>query len=56
MRYLEGFSIADVARGLGLEQKPLYPRIKRVLGRLSAELRAEGIAADCLDWLDPEPT
>lgn len=43
LRYWEGFSVADVARALGLEQKPLYRRIDRSLERLRELLEAEGL-------------
>jgi len=44
MRFLEGTSVADIARSLNLEQKPLYRRIERLLLRLRSELEAEGIS------------
>lgn len=52
MHFFEGLSIAEVARGLQLEQKPLYPRLKRLLERLSAALAAEGIGAEYVEWLN----
>ena len=56
LHFLEGMSIADVARGLGLEQKPIYPRIRRLLERLCAALQKEGFGADCLEWLNSPPS
>jgi len=56
MHFLEGISIADVARGLGLEQKPIYPRIRRLLERLCAALQKEGFGPDCLEWLNSPPS
>jgi len=53
MRFLEAISIADIARGLGLEQKPLYPRIKRLLGSLASQLASEGIGPEYLESLSP---
>jgi RNA polymerase sigma factor (sigma-70 family) len=52
MHFFEGLSIAEVARGLQLEQKPLYPRLKRLLERLSAALVSEGIGAEYVQWLN----
>ena len=49
--YYEGMSVADVARGLNLEQKPLYPRIKQLHRTLAAFLRGRGVTADVLDFL-----
>lgn len=34
MRYWEGMSVADIARALAMEQKPLYRRIERALAEL----------------------
>jgi RNA polymerase sigma factor (sigma-70 family) len=46
MYFADGNSLADVARGLGLEQKPLYRRVKRVRVRLRALLESEGLSED----------
>ena len=43
MRYWDDFSIADIARILGLEQKPLYRRLEAIQSRLAASLSARGI-------------
>ena len=56
MHYFEGLTIAEVARGLQLEQKPLYPRLKRLLERLSSTLAAEGIDAEYVEWLNSVPS
>jgi RNA polymerase sigma factor (sigma-70 family) len=56
MHFLEGLSIADVARGLGLEQKPIYPRIRRLLQRLCESMKREGFEPDCLEWLNSTPS
>ena len=55
LHYFEGLSIAEIARELGLEQKPLYPRLKRLLERLSNELTGKGFGAEYLEWLDSPP-
>jgi RNA polymerase sigma factor (sigma-70 family) len=38
LRYREGLSVADVARALGLAQKPLYRRLDRLLAHLRASV------------------
>ena len=43
MHFADGFSVADVARALGLEQKPLYRRLERLRKLLRTYLEAEGI-------------
>jgi RNA polymerase sigma factor for flagellar operon FliA len=48
----EGMSVADIARGLGVEQKRLYPRIKQLLATLRRTLVGQGISADFLENLD----
>jgi len=55
MHFFEGLSIAEIARGLHVEQKPLYPRLKRLLERLSAALATEGIGAEYVEWLNSAP-
>ena len=56
MRYFEGLSVADVARGLGIDQKRLYPRLKRLLEELYARLKGDGIGAEYLEWLNSPPS
>jgi RNA polymerase sigma factor (sigma-70 family) len=46
MRFWEGLSIADVARGLGLPQKPLYRRIEHALAELRRHLEAAGVSRE----------
>jgi RNA polymerase sigma factor for flagellar operon FliA len=46
MRFQDGFSIADTARALHLDQKPLYRRLERLLGDLRQRLEAAGISAE----------
>ena len=43
LRFLEGLSVAHIARTLGLEQKPLYRRIERVLRKLRRGLEDLGV-------------
>src|SRR5262249_45050717 len=44
--FYEEFSVADIARTLQLEQKPLYRRLENLLSRLRNALEAAGIDAD----------
>jgi RNA polymerase sigma factor for flagellar operon FliA len=46
MLLFEGLSVADVARGLGLPQMPLYREIKKLNGRLRAQLEKAGITRE----------
>ena len=46
MRFWEGMTVAEIARGLGLAQKPLYRRMDRALGNLRAYLEESGISRD----------
>ena len=46
MHHFDGKSIADVARSLGLEQKPLYRRLKHIHARLRELLEQAGFSAD----------
>lgn len=43
LRFWEGFTVADIARTLRLEQKPLYRRLDRDLLRLRELLEADGL-------------
>ncbi|MBB4637801.1 DNA-directed RNA polymerase specialized sigma subunit [Longimicrobium terrae] len=45
MRLLRGFSIPDIARVLGVEPKPLYRRIERLISALRPELERAGITS-----------
>ncbi|HWK88680.1 MAG TPA: sigma-70 family RNA polymerase sigma factor [Longimicrobium sp.] len=54
LRYLEAFSVADIARKLHLEQKPLYRRLDRVLVQLRERLVAEGVDRGALAFLQEE--
>jgi RNA polymerase sigma factor (sigma-70 family) len=56
LRFLDGLSVADIARTLGVEQKPLYRRIERSLAVLKQHLTAGGVTAGTIrDVLHPEP-
>jgi RNA polymerase sigma factor for flagellar operon FliA len=52
MHSYEGLSVADIARGLGVEQKRLYPHIKQLLAALRRTLTSQGVSADVLENLD----
>jgi RNA polymerase sigma factor (sigma-70 family) len=43
MRFWDGASVADIARALHCEQKPLYRRIERQLAQLRGRLVDEGV-------------
>jgi len=46
MRFEDGVTIARIARGLRLEQRPLYSRIDRCQRHLRSFLEAEGLGAE----------
>jgi RNA polymerase sigma factor for flagellar operon FliA len=48
MRFWEDVSVADIARALGLEQKPLYKRVDRLLAQLRRQLAHAGITTSAL--------
>jgi RNA polymerase sigma factor for flagellar operon FliA len=52
LRFYEGLSVADVARALGLPQKPLYPRIARLLETLSVALKGEGLGPESFAFFE----
>ena len=43
LRFQDGLAVADIARALHLDQKPLYRRFEVVLKQLRAALEAAGI-------------
>ena len=43
MRFYDAMSVADIARALNLEQKPLYRRLDRLFASLRAQLHAAGL-------------
>jgi RNA polymerase sigma factor for flagellar operon FliA len=54
MIYYEGLSVADIARGLHLEQPRLYPRIRHILASLRNTLASQGISPDFLQDVGPD--
>jgi RNA polymerase sigma factor (sigma-70 family) len=46
LRFWEEMSVADIARGLNLPQKPLYRRIERALLQLRRELESGGLSRE----------
>jgi len=46
LHFSEGMTIAGIARSLRLEQKPLYRRLERLVGRLRNSLESNGFHAD----------
>ena len=56
MRFFEGFTLAEVSRAIGVAQKPLYPRLRRILETLGHDLAAEGIRPDTLEWMNGVPS
>jgi RNA polymerase sigma factor for flagellar operon FliA len=55
MHIVDGHSLADVARALGLEPKPLYRRRDRILRALRGYLEANGVRrSDVQDVLGNE--
>jgi RNA polymerase sigma factor (sigma-70 family) len=55
LHFHEALTIADVARAVGIPQKPLYTRMKRLLEVLRKDLEAQGIGPEHHDWLDFGP-
>ncbi|HEV7591174.1 MAG TPA: sigma-70 family RNA polymerase sigma factor [Longimicrobium sp.] len=46
MRFWEGLSVAQIARGLGVPQKGLYRRIERALARMRRDLERGGVSRE----------
>jgi RNA polymerase sigma factor for flagellar operon FliA len=46
MHFWEDMSVADIARGLHLEQKPLYRRLERLLASLRERLTQAGVSRE----------
>jgi RNA polymerase sigma factor (sigma-70 family) len=46
MHFVDGLTLADVARALNIEQKPLYRRVKRLRELLRTTMEAEGVRGD----------
>ncbi|HEX6368494.1 MAG TPA: sigma-70 family RNA polymerase sigma factor [Longimicrobium sp.] len=55
MHFQDGYSVADVARTLNLEQKPLYRRVDRLRARLRQLLEQEGVRGVALPEEREEP-
>jgi RNA polymerase sigma factor (sigma-70 family) len=55
MRFVGGHTIAEIARALQLDQKPLYPRVERLRERLRQQLEAHGVTAAQAVELMSEP-
>ncbi len=51
MHYMEAMSVADIARGLSLPQKPLYRRLERALVKLRTRLETAGVSRDYIRTL-----
>jgi RNA polymerase sigma factor for flagellar operon FliA len=51
MRFMENLSVANIARGLALPQKPLYRRIERALAELRKSLEAAGVSREHVQTL-----
>lgn len=43
LRFREGLSVADIARSLGIAQKPLYRRLPRILAQLRSSEALRGV-------------
>lgn len=56
-RFIEGHSVADIARGLEVPQMPLYRRLDKLLERLRSLLEKAGVrredVANCIEHDDP---
>jgi RNA polymerase sigma factor for flagellar operon FliA len=46
MRFWDDCSVADIARALGVEQKPLYRRLEAIQARLRSALEESGFGAE----------
>jgi RNA polymerase sigma factor for flagellar operon FliA len=46
LRFWEGLSVADMARSLGVPQKPLYRRLDRAIGEVRARLEQSGVSRE----------
>lgn len=53
LRFWCGLTVAEVARAMGMQQKPLYRRIARLMRELRIELDARGVGAECIGPLFP---
>ena len=55
LHYIEGLSVADVARGLALPQKPLYRRLDRALSHLRKYLERSGVSRERVREIAVDP-
>lgn len=64
MRFEEGVAVADIARALHLEQRPLYRTLERLLKTVGDTMKAEGISladitalfdAPSVSWTSDDP-
>ncbi len=55
MRFWNDMGVADIARGLGLPQKPLYRRMETLLRELRRSLVSRGVAEEQVRELIGEP-
>jgi len=64
MRFEEGVAVADIARALHLEQRPLYRTLERLLKTVGDTMKAEGIShaditalfdAPSIEWTSDDP-
>jgi RNA polymerase sigma factor for flagellar operon FliA len=55
LRIWEGMAVADIARSLNLDQKPLYRRIERCYKELRKHLEADGVDGNAIRSLLDEP-
>ncbi len=51
MRFKDGFSVAEIARALHIEQKPLYRKLEQALRQLRTSLERQGLGAADLSAL-----
>ena len=50
MRFAEGFRFREIAHTLGLHERRIYSRVRRLLAEIRRRLRARGV--DCSEVLD----
>jgi RNA polymerase sigma factor (sigma-70 family) len=55
LRIWEGMAVADIARSLNIDQKPLYRRIERCYKELRKHLEAEGVDGNTIRSFLDEP-
>ncbi len=55
LHYIEGMSLADIARGLDMPQKPLYRRMEKLVRTLRSALERSGVSHDYVRELASGP-